>query len=214
MGLRAVSPLVSGSASVSSLQVTGLTPGQVVYPDATSTLKTSPGFTYDDAINLATGTETVVGIQPTISQSGNAGYTVLDINVTESSVGSGTKLLQRWVVGGTTLASINNIGTSYFNSLATNSATRTASFTLGAVNQGSQFCDATSGAIVATLPTAAFGGGRIFIIKKIDASANTVTIQGNGAETIDGTNTRVLSTQYSSLIIQSNGTAWFILADR
>lgn len=75
--------------------------------------------------------------------------------------------------------------------------------------------DATNAALVFTLPTAASafvnGEGVVYNLKKIDASANTVTIQGSGAELIDGINTKVISTQWTTVRIQSNGTSWFIL---
>lgn len=76
--------------------------------------------------------------------------------------------------------------------------------------------NATSGNLIITLPTAASAysatlGGYTFIIKKIDNSANTVTIKGNGAETIDGVNTQVISAQWMSYQVQSNGTSWYIV---
>lgn len=75
--------------------------------------------------------------------------------------------------------------------------------------------DATGGAIVLTLPTAASaysdGLGRRYTAKKIDSGGNTVTLDGAGSETIDGATTKVLSAQYASVTIQSNGTAWFIV---
>lgn len=46
--------------------------------------------------------------------------------------------------------------------------------------------DATSGSLTMTLPTAASSTGKVFYIKKIDSSANSVIIDGAGAETIDG----------------------------
>lgn len=50
--------------------------------------------------NAASGTQTAVSIAPTYNQSGTAGYTAFDINPTETATGSGTRLLQRWAVGG------------------------------------------------------------------------------------------------------------------
>lgn len=73
-------------------------------------------------------------------------------------------------------------------------------------------CDATSGAITVTLPTAAGRKGKAFCIKKIDSSANTVTIDGNASETIDGATTKVLSTQYSAKWIISDGANWVVIA--
>lgn len=48
----------------------------------------------------SSGVQTLVSILPTVAQSGTAGYTAFLLNVTESSVGSGDKLLARWQVGG------------------------------------------------------------------------------------------------------------------
>jgi hypothetical protein len=72
-------------------------------------------------------------------------------------------------------------------------------------------CDATSGAITINLPAASTATRRIYNVKKIDASANAVTIDGNGAETIDGAATKAIATQWGVLSLQSNGTAWFLL---
>lgn len=71
--------------------------------------------------------------------------------------------------------------------------------------------DASGANRTITLPAAASHTKRIYHIKKIDSSANTVTIDGNAAETIDGAATLVLTTQWQAASIQSNGTAWFVL---
>src|SRR5690606_20762994 len=46
--------------------------------------------------------------------------------------------------------------------------------------------DATSAAVTMTLPALARAGGKAFTLKKIDASANDMVIDGDSAETIDG----------------------------
>ncbi len=54
--------------------------------------------------------------------------------------------------------------------------------------------------------------GRLrYTIKKTDVSANAVTIDGNGAETIDGATTQSLPAQYDSMEVVTNGTEWFII---
>jgi len=100
--------------------------------------------------------------------------------------------------------------------LSTRIRTATAS---GAVNLTDYTIlgNASAGSITLTLPTAAsafnasLGVGQVFSFKKIDATVNTVVIDGNGVETIDGSPTVVLSVQYESRTIQSNGASWFIL---
>jgi hypothetical protein len=72
------------------------------------------------------------------------------------------------------------------------------------------FCDATSGNITITLPTAVGLAGKVYVIKKIDASANTVTIDGAGSETLDGATTIVIGVQYTSYSIVSNNANWWV----
>jgi hypothetical protein len=58
----------------------------------------------------SSGTQILFAVDPTINQSGTAGYTVLDLNPTETATGSGTKLLLRAAVGGVAVATITNAG--------------------------------------------------------------------------------------------------------
>lgn len=71
--------------------------------------------------------------------------------------------------------------------------------------------DATSGNLTITLlASATAGSGFEVTIKKTDITANTVTIDGNGVETIDGATTQVLAFQYNSMTLISDGTNWQI----
>jgi len=62
------------------------------------------------------------------------------------------------------------------------------------------------------LPSAVGIGGRMYIIKKTSTAGNNVTVVCNGAQTIDGNATYALITQYSSIMIQSDGVNWGIIA--
>ena len=70
-----------------------------------------------------------------------------------------------------------------------------------------------TGSMTVNLPDAAAAEGRIYVIKKISASAGTITIDPNGGQTIDGaaTNTEITS-QWSTMMIQSNRSNWVILS--
>ena len=85
---------------------------------------------------------------------------------------------------------------------------KTADFTASLTEAAIYRIDATSGNIVVTLPTAASAADRGWQFKRIDASGNTVTLDPNGSETIDGATTVLLATQYTSVEINSNGTSW------
>lgn len=71
--------------------------------------------------------------------------------------------------------------------------------------------DTTSAGFTVMLPPAATYPGRQIAVKKIDASANNVTVDGDGSETIDGAATKVWNTQYLSYTFISNGTNWDII---
>ncbi len=72
--------------------------------------------------------------------------------------------------------------------------------------------NATSGAITVTLPRAANMRNGTFFIKKIDTSANAVTVAGGGTDTIDGAATNVLAAAYKAIFICSDGATWWILS--
>lgn len=70
--------------------------------------------------------------------------------------------------------------------------------------------DATLGAYEVALPAASLATGFQFTIKKIDTTANAVTLNPSSTETIDGELTAVISAQWQSLVIESDGVGWLI----
>lgn len=71
----------------------------------------------------------------------------------------------------------------------------------------------TSSNITITLPTAANASGRVYVVKRYSTN-RTVTVKGSKSEKIDGANNYIMSTNLNSLMIQSDGTAWYIIASR
>ncbi len=68
----------------------------------------------------------------------------------------------------------------------------------------------SSGNITITLPSAAMLLGRTLVVKKT-AAANTLTIDANGSETIDGALTLAWTTQYQTFTVTSDGTNIYII---
>lgn len=68
--------------------------------------------------------------------------------------------------------------------------------------------DASGGPVTVNLPAAATLKGKPYQIKKIDSSLNPVTIDPNGAETIDGLVTVGIAFQNSAIVPTSDGTNW------
>ena len=72
--------------------------------------------------------------------------------------------------------------------------------------------DTTSGNVTITLLAAATAGdGFQVAIKKTSSDSNTVTIDGNGSETIDGSTTTTLSNQNEVAIVMCDGSNWFVV---
>ena len=71
--------------------------------------------------------------------------------------------------------------------------------------------DASGAARTITLIAAATAGDGFKLgVKKTDSSSNTITIDGNASETIDGATTIVLRTQYDSIMLVCDGSNWHI----
>ena len=94
-------------------------------------------------------------------------------------------------------------------------------FTIGSVQTGAGITisgvgivhrlDPTSGAQAGTLPTAAGLAGLTVIFKNVGASTNTITINANGAETIDGAGSATITSAYGTLRLMSDGTNWMLV---
>jgi len=76
-------------------------------------------------------------------------------------------------------------------------------------SEGPILVDASSGPVTITLP-ALTATDRV-TIKKIDTSANGVTIIPPGAELIDGQASQLIATTYVTLHLINNNTNWFIV---
>lgn len=86
-------------------------------------------------------------------------------------------------------------------------ATKTTTYT-ALLSDGVILGNATGGAFSVTLPTAVGYTGLRFIVKKIDASANAVTIATTSAQTIDGAATVSLTAQWQVQEVVSDGANW------
>lgn len=102
-------------------------------------------------------------------------------------------------------------------------SSKTASFNVTAPTSGSAtigdakklfLCNATSGAITATLPLAAAAGdGFTIAVKKTDSSSNAIAFAVSGSDTIDGTSSLSLTRQYDWIVLISDGSAsWNIVS--
>lgn len=88
-------------------------------------------------------------------------------------------------------------------------STVTANYT-ALLTDGVILADATAGNITITLPSALNTALR-YTVKKTDATANTVTIAPQSGQSIDGSSTLVLSSQWTSREVIPNGGNWYVV---
>ena len=91
------------------------------------------------------------------------------------------------------------------------SETKTSTATITLPNDKVILCNATAGNMSINLPAAADVTGRKAFIKKTDVSANTVTIDPFGSETVNGDATTVIQFQNTVATVVSDGTGWSLI---
>lgn len=102
---------------------------------------------------------------------------------------------------------VNQKDPAHFVAPVSKSATFTASLA-----EHAYLCNASGGAFTANLPTAVGNAGKEFVFKKTDSSANAITLDPNGSETINGDATVLLENQHETAIVYSDGSGWHISA--
>jgi len=87
-------------------------------------------------------------------------------------------------------------------------------YSIASTDMGQLFSvDSSSATVTLSLPAAGTAGdGSTFGVVKTDAS-NTVVLDGSGGETINGSTTYSLSTNRSAIILVTDGSEWFIVAE-
>ena len=200
---------------------------------ASMTLKSAPGAPWyaDDASNPNAGKMILtVNYQAIVEQAGSKDlfrtYTIATHRDNQSKLVDCTALSKMsdglWRYNPSSLADIYyfggnvGIGTTAPNaslqvvgSISTTIDTKTASYTL-TDNDNIILGDATTGAIILTLPDATKMKGRQYTIKKQDASPNLVSLATTSNQLIDGNATYDISAQYQFITATSNGTGWSV----
>lgn len=87
--------------------------------------------------------------------------------------------------------------------------TVTADYT---VTSGDEYIlvDASIDPVTITLPAVSGLTGKKYTIKKIDTTVNTVTVDADGAETIDDDETAVITDPYTSIDLVCDGSEWWV----
>lgn len=107
-----------------------------------------------------------------------------------------------------------NTGWTLLNSagLVSTVAVAAATHTLGAGEIRLRVTYTATGAVTVSLATSETNDGRWLVVKDAggNAGTNNITIVTEGAETIDGNASAIISGDYDSLTLFSDGSNWFI----
>jgi hypothetical protein len=182
--------LVSGSAAIST----------VIAPNASTVFPLISGGASAD---------------PTWAKLSEAGGGTNQTSYTTGDVlyASATNTLSKLGIGSTNniLSVINGIPAWTGSPLQTVSAAKTNTYVI-LTTDSVVIVDGTSNVFTTTLPTAVGVTGKTYTIKRIDLTlANVVTIGTTSSQTIDGSTTRTLNTQYEQFTVISDGSNWQII---
>lgn len=97
-------------------------------------------------------------------------------------------------------------------SFGSSTVQKTAAYTATVANQ-IILVDSTSATVTITLPTAVSINGRRYTVKdwKGKAATNNITIATTSSQTIDGVTTKVLTVNYQSYTVVSDGANWAVI---
>lgn len=228
---------VNGTLQAFTLMPTGANATLSLYPNTTfnETSGDRDGIRYGTTVNNKTGTGNFVAhkFMQTINQSSGAvnNYGMV-YSQYEQVLGAGTQVLATWgtqptasfvmstfvpkatifnngnfsLAGSMTAAGLLT-GAGYQGSLVTKNSAYT-------ITGNDEFikADATSGAFNITLPTAIGRQGQTYTIKKVDATANVVTVNTTASQTVDGAATYLLDANNKWVTVTSDNANWLIKA--
>lgn len=143
-----------------------------------------------------------LGANSNLSSSGTTGVVTIALT---SSVSGLTNLSSSAITGSDVLV---NSSLKAAGAFVVAQVTTTGSYTVTGLDQVI-FANAASGPLTVTVPTVSAGNaGRQLVVKKIDATVNTVTVSGS----VDGASTYELNGPYQSITLVCDGTTnWFVL---
>jgi hypothetical protein len=201
---------VTGGGSVTNVATgTGLTGGPITTTGTISLANTAvTAGSYGDGQTVASFT---VDAQGRLTAASNVTITNLPNTALANStatLGNATITLggSTSSVGNLTVTNVTITGARFaYASKTANATAATTEYTLAA--------NASTGALSMTLPTAAGIQGKVYVIKKVDSTANVVTVATTSSQTIDGATTRALSLQYDAITVQSDGANWIVIGN-
>jgi len=213
--LKTVSTLSGGGGGGSNGTVTnvatgtGLTGGPITSTGTISLANTAvTAGSYGNATTVGSFTGDAQGRLTAASNVTISGLPNSALTNSTATLGNATITL------GSTTSSVGNLTVT--NVTITGAAfayvAKTAGYTVTATDY-TVAANASTGALSITLPTSVGITGKVYVIKKMDSTANVVTVATTSSQTIDGATTRALSLQYDAISVQADGANWIVISN-
>ena len=131
--------------------------------------------------------------------------------VAKAQSGASGDVFQLQNTAGTAIAGVDAIGVLYGVDVALFAQKLTASTTLTMTSPHYIWVDASAGAVTVTLPASSGNPIRTYLVKKIDSTANAVTIAAAGTDTIEGAASISLASQWTFRVLTNTQAGeWYI----
>jgi hypothetical protein len=174
-------------------------------------------------MNVFTGTITDCVRGMTVGNgSGNVYGNIFNVSIDTPNSGSNAVTFNNAAdnnLSGVTITGLAGGGVDFSNSGSANARNKlnrlsyvSKTTTYSSLGEDVIFADPTGGAFTITLSTADMLKGRSITIKNSSASANTITIDTQGAELIDGAASVAISVAYGVTELITDGTNWYSIA--
>jgi len=208
--LKTASSASATSGTVTNIATgTGLTGGPITTTGTISLANTAvTAASYGNATTVATFT---VDAQGRLTAAAN----VTIGSLPNSALANSTATLGNATITlGSTTSTVGNLTLSNatVNGAAFAYIAKTAGYTVTATDY-TVAANASTGALSITLPTSVGITGKVYVVKKMDSTANVVTVATTSSQTIDGATTRALSLQYDAIMVQADGANWIVIAN-
>jgi len=208
--LKTVSSASATSGTVTNIATgTGLTGGPITTTGTISLANTAvTAASYGNATTVATFT---VDAQGRLTAAANVTIGSLPNTALANSTAT---LGNATITLGSTTSTVGNLtlSSATVNGAAFAYVAKTAGYTVTATDY-TVAANASTGALSITLPTSVGITGKVYVVKKMDSTANVVTVATTSSQTIDGATTRALSLQYDAIMVQADGANWIVIAN-
>lgn len=171
-------------------------------PAAIASVNAYP-FANSDLNNSTVTVSAGSGLDTTNSAIGLGGSATLSLStggVTSAMIADGT--IVDGDISGSTNISRSKLATEL------DSSTQTGAYTTS--DEELVFVDTSGGAVTITLSSSdASTGNTVRVVDLGSAGSNTITIDSEGSETIDGSTSTTIDTNYGALVLHSDGSDWY-----